>query len=175
MSGGTSSVALAMNQPSTRTWEGSRQLAEDERGSYSAAMKAPRSVIALLVALVALEGILFMVGSTSAVSTIRDGVLLGFLFGFPALLVGGLVATPQYWIVMAAVMYSTVALALDLATIVQEASQASPRSIILVLTVGSSLLNFLIMIFGGRCALTVRTDERPPGGPHPNLQFPSAS
>jgi len=81
----------------------------------------------------------------------------------------------QPWIVMAAVMYSTIALALDLATVVQEASQASPRPSILTLTLASSLLNFLIMIFGGRCALTVRPDERPPGGRQPNLQFPSSS
>ncbi len=138
-------------------------------------MDSARPVIALLVALIALEGILFGVGSTSPLSTIRDGVLLGFLFGFPALLVGALSIVRQPWTVMGAVMYSTIALALDLATIVQEASQTSPRMIILILTLGSSLLNFLIMIFGGRCVLTFRPGERPPGGPHPNLQFPSSS
>jgi hypothetical protein len=137
-------------------------------------MVATRPVIALLIALVAVEAILVMVGSASPLSTIQHGVLMGFLFGFPALLVGGLVVIRQQWIVMAAVMYSTITLALDLATIVQEASQASPRPSILALTLASSLLNFLIMIFGGRCALTVRPDERPPGGPHPNLQFPSS-
>lgn len=138
-------------------------------------MEAPRSVIALLIALLALEGIFFIVGSTSAGSTIRDGVLLGFLFGFPTLLIGGLIVIRKHWTVMAAVMYSTIALALDLATIVQEASQASPRVLILALTLGSSLLNFLIMILGGRYALTFQPGDRPPRGPHPNLQFPSSS
>ncbi len=138
-------------------------------------MPTSRPVIALLVALIALESLLFTVESSFSGSTIRAGILLGFLFGLPTLLVGGLVFIRQHWIVMAAVMYSTIALALDLATIVQEASQTSTRPLILVLTVGSSLLNFLIMIFGGRCALTFRPDERPPGAPHPNLQFPSSS
>ncbi len=139
-------------------------------------MEATRPVvIGLLVALIAVEASLFMVGSAAPPSTIQHGVLLGFLFGFPALLLGGLVVTRQQWIVMVAVMYSTVALALDLATIVQEAGQPSPRPVIVALTLLSSLLNFLIMIFGGRCAFTVRPDERPPGGRHPNLQFPSSS
>lgn len=100
---------------------------------------------------------------------------MGFLFGFPTLLVGGLLVSRQQWIVMVSVMYSTIALALDLATIVQEASQSEPRLLVLVLTLVSSLVNFLIMIFGGRCALTFRPKELPPAGPHPNLQSPASS
>lgn len=152
-----------------------RKLAAGERRGYSAAMESARPVIALLAVLIALEGVLFGVGSAAPLSTIKDGVLLGFLFGFPTLLVGGLIMIRQPWTVMGAVIYSTIALALDLATIVQEASQGSPRVLILILTVVSSLLNFLIMIFGGRCVLTFQPGERPPGGPHPNLQFPSSS
>lgn len=131
------------------------------RGSYSASMKASRPVIALLVALVMLEGLLFEAGSATSLATIRGGILLGFLFVVPILLVAGTLLLRQRWVIMAAVMYSTIALALDLATIVQEASQASPRPLILALTLGSSLLNFLIMIFGGRCALSFRTGESP--------------
>ncbi|MGZ8393508.1 MAG: hypothetical protein ACXWWJ_01960 [Nitrospira sp.] len=138
-------------------------------------MRATRPVIGLLVALIAVEVSLFMFGSPSPLSTINHSVLVGFLFGFPALLLGGLLVTRQQWIVMVAVMYSTIALALDLATIVQEASQPASRSVVLTLTLVSSLLNFLIMIFGGRCALTFGPDEQPPAGRHPNLQFPASS
>ena len=141
------------------------------RGSYSASMKAFRPVITLLVALVVLEGLLFEAGSANSLATIRDGILLGV----PTLLVAGILLLRQHWVVMAAVMYSTIALALDLSTIVQEASQASPRPPILALTLGSSLLNFLLMIFGGRCALSFRPDESPPTTPQPNLQSPSSS
>lgn len=144
---------------------GARELAMGNRGSYSASMKAFRPVITLLVALVVLEGLLFEAGSANSLATIRDGILLGFLFGVPTLLVAGILLLRQHWVVMAAVMYSTIALALDLSTIVQEASQASPRPPILALTLGSSLLNFLLMIFGGRCALSFRPDESPPTPP----------
>lgn len=138
-------------------------------------MRAIRPVIGLLVALIAVEASLFMPGSTAPLSTIKHSVLVGFLFGFPALLVGGLLVIRQQWIVMIAVMYSTIALALDLATIVQEASQSASRSVVLTLTLVSSLLNFLIMIFGGRCALTFRPGKQPPAGHHPNLQSPASS
>jgi len=138
-------------------------------------MRATRPVIGLLVALIAVEVSLFILGSTSPLSTIKNSVLVGFLFGFPALLVEGLLVIRQQWIAMVAVLYSTIALALDMATIVQEASQPAPRSVVLALTLMSSLLNFLIMVFGGRCALTFRPDEQPPAGRHPNLQFPASS
>lgn len=153
--------------------EGLRQLAADGGQGYSAAMLHARPVVVLLIALIILEGVLFGVEMGSPLSTIKDGVLLGFLFGVPALLVIGLILIRQPWTVMGTVIYSTIALALDLATIVQEASQPSPRIIVLMLILGSSLLNFLIMTIGGRCLLTFQPGERPPGGPHPKLHYPS--
>ena len=138
-------------------------------------MKEIRPVIVLLAGLTALEALLFLLQTSAELSTIREGVLVGFLFGVPTLLIGGLLAIRKHWIVMAAVMYSTIALALDLATIVQEVSQSAPRGIVLTLTIGSGLLNFLIMILGGRCALTFQPGEAPPPDPHPHLRFPSSS
>lgn len=138
-------------------------------------MKDIRPVIVLLAALTALEALLFLLQKSAELSTIREGVLVGFLFGVPTLLIGGLLALRKHWIVMAAVMYSTIALALDLATIVQEVNQTAPRGLVLTLTVGSSLLNFLIMILGGRCALTFHPGEPPPEDSHPHLRFPSSS
>lgn len=137
-------------------------------------MSGVRHVTVLLALLTALEAILFLLQSPTPLSTIREGVLAGFLFGVPTLLIVGLVTARKHWIVMATVMYSTIALALDLATIVQEVSQSAPHAIVLTLTVGSSFLNFLIMILGGRCALTFQPGERPPEDCHPNLQFPSS-
>ncbi len=137
-------------------------------------MVGARLVIAFLLALTAVESAIILFGSTSPVSVIEHGLLMGFLFMFPALLIGGLLVIHQSWIAMVAVMYSTVALALDLATIVQEVSQTAPRPLLLILTLTSSLLNFLIMVFGGRSALTIRPDERPPSGRHPNLRSPAS-
>lgn len=141
---------------------------------YSAAMPQARLIVVLLIVLIVLEGVLFGVESGSPRSTIKDGILLGFLFVLPALLLGGLILIRPPWAVMGSVIYSTIALALDLATIVQESSQSSPRLIVLVLVLGSSLVNFLIMIMGGRCLLTYQPGERPPEGGHPKLQFPSS-
>lgn len=138
-------------------------------------MPQARPIIVLLIVLLVLEGILFRLESGSSLSTIKDGILLGFLFVLPALLLGGLIVLRQPWAVMGAVIYSTIALALDLATIVQEASQASPRLIVLILVVGSSLVNFLIMIMGGRCLLTFQPGEGPPKDHHSKYHFPSSS
>ncbi|GAB1723490.1 MAG: hypothetical protein GDA65_19230 [Nitrospira sp. CR1.1] len=136
-------------------------------------MHNARPVVVLLIALIILEGVLFGIESGSPLTTIKDGVLLGFLFGLPALLAGAMIVIRQPWTVMGAVIYSTIALALDLATIVQEASQATPHVIVLMLILGSSLINFLIMILGGRCLLSFHPGERPPGCHHPKPQLPS--
>lgn len=133
-------------------------------------MKELRPVLILLAMLIALEAGLFLLQSPASLSTIRDEILVGFLFGVPTLLIGGLVAVRKHWIVMAAVMYSTIALALDLATIVQEASQPSPRAVVLALTVGSSVLNLLVMIFGGRCALAFQPNQAAAEGSPTNVQ-----
>ncbi len=120
-----------------------------------------RPIVVLLSVLIVLEGILFGVESGSPLSTIKDGILVGFLFVLPALLLGGLIFIRQPWAVMGAVIYSTIALALDLATVVQEASHGSPRLVVLILVLASSLVNFLIMIMGGRCMLTYQPSQRP--------------
>ncbi len=154
---------------------GTRQLAVDLGGSYSAAMRPARPIIGLLVVLIMVEVSLFVLGSSSPPSTIKKSVLVGFLFGFPTLLIGGLLVIRQQWIAMILVMYSTIALALDLATIVQESSQSSPHLAVLILIALSSLINFLIMVFGGHYALRLRPDIQPPEGRHPSLQSPASS
>lgn len=74
---------------------------------------------------------------------------LGFLYGIPLILVGALVGG-QRWALMAAVMYGTVGLALDLATIVQELTQGPGDIAVLAASAVTGLLNFLLILFGGR-------------------------
>ena len=171
---GLSLFALFIKTLSPRYW-GTRPLAVDLGGSYSAAMSPARPIIGLLVVLIMVEFSLIILGSSSPVSTIKQSVLVGFLFGFPTLLIGGLLVTRQQWIAMISVMYSTIALALDLATIVQESSQSSPHLAVLILIALSSLINFLIMVFGCHYALRFRPDIQPPEGRHPSLQSPASS
>lgn len=146
----------------------------DLGGRYSAAMRQAHPIIGLLAVLIIVEASLFVLGSSSPLSTIKPNVLVGFLFGFPTLLIGGLLVIRQQWICMISVIYSTIALALDLSTIVQESSQSSPHLAMLILTVLSSLINFLIMIFGGRCLLSFSPDVQLPSGRHPSLQSPAS-
>ncbi len=162
----------SMSDAWRETQERVRALATERRSGYSAAMHHTRSVIVLFVALIALECVLFGIESNSSLTTIKNGVLLGFLFACPVLLIGGMMLIRQPWTMMVAVIYSTIALALDLATIVQEASQPSPRITFLILTLGSSLLNFLIMVLGGRCLLTFQPRARPAESHLPKLHLP---
>ena len=171
---GLSLFAVSIQIAITKVLE-TRQLAVNLGGSYSTAMKPARPIIALLVVLIIVEVSLFTLGSSSPLSTINQSVIVGFLFGFPTLLIGGLLVIRQQWIAMILVMYSTIALALDLATIVQESSQSSPHLAVLILTALSSLINFLIMAFGGHYALGFRPDIQPPEGRHPSLQSPASS
>ena len=150
-------------------------LAADIRHSYSPAMHQARPIVALLIVLTLLESILFGVESASPLSTVKDGILLSFLFVLPGLLLGGLIFMRQPWAVVGTVIYCTIALALDLATIVQESNQPSPSQIVLLLILGSSLVNFVIMILGGRCLLTYQPGQRPTGDHRPKYHFPSSS
>lgn len=68
-------------------------------------MPHARPVVVLFIALIMLECVLFGVEMGSPLSTIKEGVLLGFLFGVPTLLLGGLILIRQIWTVMGAVIY----------------------------------------------------------------------
>lgn len=83
---------------------------------------------------------------------------LGFLYGIPLMLVGALVSG-QRWALMAAVMYGTVGLALDLSTVVQELTQGPARPAVLAASGVTGLLNFLLILLGGRGFLDA---PRPP-------------
>lgn len=83
---------------------------------------------------------------------------LGFLYGIPLVLVGALLSG-QRWALMAAVMYGTVGLALDLSTVVQELTRGPGQSAVLAASGVTGLLNFLLILLGGRGFLDAR--ERP--------------
>lgn len=100
----------------------------------------------------------------------------GFLYGIPTIL-AGLALLGQRWVSMAAVMYGTVGLALDISTLVQEmtygAARAGGGSAVFWFSALTGTLNFLLIVIGGRAFLTVPADvtplsDRPPNPPsHP--------
>jgi hypothetical protein len=72
----------------------------------------------------------------------------GFLYAIPAALAGPLLAG-QRWALMGVVMYGTIGLALDISTGVQEVIHAT-QSMTLWLSSATGLINFLLIVLGGR-------------------------
>lgn len=114
-------------------------------------MQASTQVMAVLVALV----IVAALSSWAAPERTEDLQpslsfgWLGFLYGIPLLLVAALVSGRR-WALMAAVIYGTVGLALDLSTVVQELTQGPGGPAVLVASGVTGLLNFLLILLGGR-------------------------
>ncbi len=118
-----------------------------------------RTVMALLAGLV-----------LAAAATHHESRSLGwslFLYGLPLALIGCLLAR-QRWALMAAVMYGTVGLAMDISTIVQGLTKPDVPQFVAAMSGVTGLLNFLVIVFGGHTFLTVMTASSPPGSPRPN-------
>jgi hypothetical protein len=98
----------------------------------------------------------------------------GFLFAIPIILAGFIVVKAR-WALMAAVMYGTIGLALDISTAVQELTQADGRPTVLVLSGITGLLNFLLIAIGGRGFLDVLRPASPPTNRAPNPRSPSSN
>lgn len=81
----------------------------------------------------------------------------GFLFWLP-LILGGFLLAGARWALMAGIIYGTVGLALDISTFVQTLSQAETQTDLsgtLMVSSLTGLLNFLLILFGGRGFLDV--------------------
>jgi hypothetical protein len=97
----------------------------------------------------------------------------GFLFAIPITLIAFLLARAR-WALMAAVMYGTIGLALDISTVVQELTRADGHSTVLMLSGLTGLLNFLLIVIGGRGFLDVLHPASPPADHAPNPRSPSS-
>ena len=94
----------------------------------------------------------------------------GFLFGIPLILAGFLAAGAR-WAFMAGVMYGTIGLALDIATVVQDLIRPETQREVLRILWASSitgLLNCLLILIGGRGLLDVGSIGTPQGDRPPN-------
>ena len=97
-----------------------------------------------------------------------------FLFGLPLVLIGCLLAN-QRWALMAAVMYGTAGLALDISTIVQGLTKPDVPQAVWVMSGMTGALSFLLIVFGGKGFLTVSDPSSPPEFRRPNPPSPSSS
>jgi hypothetical protein len=130
--------------------------------------------ILLALAMVSTYPQLFLpTNSNSSISTGHQIAWNGFLFGIPIVLAAFLV-TKARWALMAAVMYGTIGLALDISTVVQELTKADGQPTVLVLSGITGVLNFLLIAIGGSGFLDVLRPESPPVGRAPNPQSPSS-
>jgi hypothetical protein len=129
------------------------------------------AVLSLLIGSLIVEtGLLFLEQSTFT----SPGMAwrIGFFILLP-LALAVLIGLGLRWAVMVCVIYATVGLAMEVATIVQVLTKDSEVGVSLVANIISGLFNFLLIVFGGRSFLGV--DQGPmPLEPHPpNPPFPS--
>ena len=134
-------------------------------------MTSERKMILLLAVLVAMTPIARTTGVEASSGTWTHRIIWdGFLVGLPVALVG-LLAARQRWALMAGVMYGTIALALDISTIVQELTRSQDQPTMVVFSGITGLLNFLLIAIGGRGFLDVVSHPTPPAGRPPNPPF----
>ena len=101
----------------------------------------------------------------------RVGWML-YLIAFPITL-AGLVWIGWTWTSMTCVIYGTVGLALDLATVTSILGGQGETSALFLLSAMSGTVNFLLILFGGRAFLhsfqgTALPESRPPSPPSPS-------
>ena len=92
-------------------------------------------------------------GGTTQTDPLNNILWNAFQYGLP-LLMGAVCLTGKRWGVMAAVIYATIGLSLDLATLVQSITTGSDSTGFIVVILTTSLLNFSLIAFGGKYLLT---------------------
>ena len=127
-------------------------------------------LIGLLVGLCLIGATITQQVSTTT-ETGRIGWML-YLVGLP-LTLASLVWMGWTWTAMACVIYGTVGLALDLATITSIMGGKSETSSLLLFSALSGIVNFLLILFGGRAFFhsfqgTALPVSRPPSPPSPS-------
>ena len=129
------------------------------------------ALLALLLGLLVIEGgVLFSGNSTSTPPSMawRIGFFILLPLGLAVLIWLGL-----RWAAMVCVIYATVGLAMDLATIVQLPIWNLDTVHSLITSGISGLFNVLLIVFGGRWLLDVGQELMPPKAPPPSPPYPS--
>lgn len=129
------------------------------------------SLLILLLGLCAIGmGLLFTDNGTTL--KLNLGWPVGFFIGLP-LALAILVWFQFRWAAMVCVMYATIGLAMDIATLVQVLKNDSELPVTLLRNGVSGVFNFLLIVFGGRSFLDVSEalmlqESRPPNPPSPS-------
>ncbi len=125
----------------------------------------------LLIGALIVETGFFLIGNDAST---KPGMAwrIGFFILMP-LALAVLVWLRLRWAAMACVIYATVGLALDIATIIQAVTKDSEVGVSMTANVISGLFNFFLIVFGGRSFLDVGPgpmplQPRPPNPPSPS-------
>ena len=103
----------------------------------------------------------------------RVGWML-YLIAFPITL-AGLVWIGWTWTSMTCVIYGTVGLALDLATVTSILGGQGETGALFLISAMSGTVNFLLILFGGRAFLQSSLEAAPPESRPPSPPSPSSS
>lgn len=129
------------------------------------------ALLASLLGILVIEvGVLFSVNSAPTTPSVTWRI--GFFILLP-LALAVLIWLQFRWAAMVCVIYATVGLAMDLATIVQLPTQDLDTIHSLITSGISGLFNFLLIVFGGRWLLDVGQESMPPKSHSPNPPSPS--
>lgn len=124
-------------------------------------------LLGLLAVLCLLGGYSLLPARASSSAGSVHSIWILFLILLPLVLAGS-VWMAWRWSAMACVIYGTIGLALDLATLVSIAPQLDGEMSTAALSGLSGLTNFLLILFGGRSFLHLPPELSPRGSLPPN-------
>lgn len=135
----------------------------------------PRLIQGLLLALAVVSGTWqFMASGGAPTPQPAAWVWMGFLIGLPVLLTA-LISFYLRGAAIIIVMYATIGLALDIATLVQEISWPKGGALIIGAGLLSGTINFLLIVCGGQALLTGMWGEQLGAPRRPNPPSPFSS
>ena len=91
------------------------------------------------------------------------------------LALASLIVIGATWAAMLCVVYGTVGLALDLATVISILGANGGSDVTLAVSLVSGSANSVLIVFGGRAFWAGFEERRPPGSRPPSPPFPSSS
>lgn len=127
-----------------------------------------RNALLILLTGILFVGISSLPNGNNGAATPTQAWWIGFLVLMP-LGLAILVWLKLRWAAMVCVIYATVGLALDVATTVQILTKDTDVFVPLMRSLVSGLLNFLLVVFGGRSFLKLPQAPSPPRSRLPNL------
>jgi hypothetical protein len=134
-----------------------------------------QGLLVLLLTALSIVGLATMVEAFSPDLSVAAQFGWGLLLMLLPLCLAGALWKEWAWAAMACVVYGTVGLALDLATVISILGGKGGTDTMLALSGISGTLNLLLIVFGGRAFWSALQRLQPPKSHPPNPPSPSSS